>query len=36
MDGLESPGHINRLAWAWVREYVRDLKRDYANRINFD
>jgi len=30
---IETPAHINRLAWAWLREYQRDLQDDCDNRL---
>jgi len=33
-SGLESPAHINRQAWKWVREYRRDLREDFEQRVN--
>jgi hypothetical protein len=29
----ESAGEICRAGWVWVREYVHDLREDYANRV---
>lgn len=30
---IETPAHINRLAWAWLREFQRDLQDDCDNRL---
>lgn len=30
---METPSHINRLAWAWLREFLRDLQADLANQL---
>ncbi|MEK8032951.1 hypothetical protein AACH06_19185 [Ideonella sp. DXS29W] len=32
-DVIETPAHINRLAWAWLREFQRDLQDDCDNRL---
>ena len=29
----ETPAAVCRAGWAWVREYVHDLREDYANRV---
>lgn len=30
---IETPAHINRLAWAWLREFQQDLQDDCDNRL---
>jgi hypothetical protein len=30
---IETQAHINRLAWAWLREFQRDLQDDCDNRL---
>jgi hypothetical protein len=30
---IETPAHINRLAWAWLREFQQDLEDDCDNRL---
>jgi hypothetical protein len=32
---MDTPAHINRLAWAWLQEFLRDLRDDWANRLAF-
>lgn len=32
-DPIETPAHINRLAWAWLREFQQDLQDDCDNRL---
>jgi hypothetical protein len=29
----ELPADVCRAGWVWVREYVHDLREDYANRV---
>lgn len=33
-SGLESPAHINRRAWAWVKEFRADLQEDFEQRVD--
>lgn len=32
---MDTPAHINRLAWAWLQEFLHDLREDFANRMSF-
>ena len=33
---MDTPAHINRLAWAWLSEFLRDLREDFAQRLIFN
>lgn len=33
---MDTPADINRQAWAWLAEFLRDLREDFANRLTFN